>query len=392
MIQPGGSSSGSAGKVKGLIVAMTGVMGFTFNAIGPSMPLIREDLGMGRSLAGLHFTALAAGGLVLGPILERFSLRYGRKPVFWTAAVGLVTGALVIGASPVVALSLAGALITGLGGAALLITGRSALADSDRASIGLSMVQNDTSWSFGAILAGLTITVLVDRGLGWRPAFAIPALIAVGLLVKGMRNPFPASAPSVASSPDISLSVAYWLTWAAFIPAAAGEWSILAWSAGYMVDAHGVSLEHGAFSVSVFLAAMLFGRALGTRLARKFSVANLLFGGLSIAVAGSAAVWATQSATGALISLAGTGLGVSLLAPMLISSAVETTARTDTATSRISVAASLAILSAPFGLGVLADQVGIQRAWGVIPLLFVTAAVLTAASYRKRLEPAGAKE
>lgn len=391
-MQPDGSPSISAGKVKGLIVAMTGIMGFTFNAIGPSMPLIREDLGMGRSLAGLHFTALAAGGLVLGPILERFSRRFGRKRVFWTAAGGLVTGALVIGASPTVAVSLAGALITGLGGAALLITGRSALADSDRAAIGLSMVQNDTSWSFGAIMAGLTVTVLVDRGLGWRPAFVIPAVIAAGLLVMRMRNPFPAGSQGLASSADLSLSVAYWLTWAAFIPAAAGEWSILAWSAGYMVDAQGVSLEHGAFSVTVFLAAMLLGRALGTRLARKFSVTYLLAGGMSIAIAGSAAVWAAPSATGALIALAGTGLGVSLLAPMLISSAVETTTRTDTATARISVAASVAILSAPFGLGVLADQVGIRQAWGVIPLLFVTAAALTTASYRKRPRPAAARE
>ncbi len=165
------------------IIAMTAVMGFTFSAVGPIMPLLREDLAIGRSLAGLHFTALAVGGLILGPVLDRVEYRVGRRVVFWFGSWGLVVGATMIGLGGSVLVTVSGAMVAGLGGTALLATGRSSLADLDRASVARSIVANDTSWSFGALLPGIVVAALLTLNLGWRPTFLIPLVIVSFLFV-----------------------------------------------------------------------------------------------------------------------------------------------------------------------------------------------------------------
>ena len=43
-----------------LTYGMVVVFGFTVAAIGPAMPLLREDLAISRTVGGLHFTALSS--------------------------------------------------------------------------------------------------------------------------------------------------------------------------------------------------------------------------------------------------------------------------------------------------------------------------------------------
>jgi MFS family permease len=356
-----------------VITLMTGVMGFTFNAVGPAMPLLRTDLLIGRSLAGLHFTALAAGGLILGPSIDRIQERAGRRVVFWAAGWSLVIGGLLIGGGIHPAMTLGGALVAGLGGTGLLATGRSALADLDRAALARSIVTNDTWWSLGALLSGAVVAWLVTIGAGWRPTFLIPLLAVASLYLWRRDRAFPVPEQPPAACRRPSLPRAYWVLWAAFLPAAAGEWSTTAWVAEFMIDAYDMDVQVAALMVTSFLTAMFVGRAAGTRLTRRVGTHALMNGALALAFGGS--VIASQAPVDSLAAggLVVCGLGVALLAPLLITLCIQAApGRTVTATARISLAASAAILTAPLALGVVADRTGIESAFGIVPLLFAS--------------------
>ena len=49
-----------------LTFAQLGVYGYFLYGFGPSVPLLRDDLGVSNAVSGLHGTALAAGSVLAG--------------------------------------------------------------------------------------------------------------------------------------------------------------------------------------------------------------------------------------------------------------------------------------------------------------------------------------
>ena len=90
-----------------LTYGMAVAFGLGLAALGPAMPLMREDLDISRTLGGLHFTALAAGSVLAGFASERLTSRWGRRLVFWAGGTGVAAGALIVGVGwhPAVTLS-----------------------------------------------------------------------------------------------------------------------------------------------------------------------------------------------------------------------------------------------------------------------------------------------
>jgi fucose permease len=130
--------------------------------------------------------------------------------------------------------------------------------------------------------------------------------------------------------------------------------------------------------MSVFFAAMVVGRFLGTRLTHRFTGETLLLLALGITSLGFPLFWLSPWAWVNIAGLFITGLGVANLFPLTLSVAVGVAAQlADVASARISMAIGLAILTAPLVLGWLADQVGIYGAYTVVPLLLIGAIVVT---------------
>ena len=53
--------------------------GWYLYAFSPSIPLIADELGISRGLAGLHGTAMATGTLIVGTMSAAIALRLGRR-------------------------------------------------------------------------------------------------------------------------------------------------------------------------------------------------------------------------------------------------------------------------------------------------------------------------
>ena len=379
-----GDSAFTRDRLTLLAYGMAATFGYTVGSFGPAMPLLREDLGISRTLGGLHFTALAAGAVVVGFIVDRLVARWGRRRVFWTGGSFVAIGALAVGAGPHPAVTLLGAAMVGGPGTAMLATVQASLSDRHEFHRAVALTEGNTATSVGTVLPALAIGALVGSGTGWRPAFALP--LAAWLLLFGLRRdePFPPANPAqprgVRRRP---LPGAYWLFWAAIIPAVGAEWSLGAWGAGYLVDVSGVSEGAASFLMTSFFGAMVAGRVAGARLARRGRPFGLLLGAAALGLGGVCLLWASTWAGPVVAGLFVAGLGISMLFPMLLSLAVETAPeRSDTATARVSIAAGSSVLVTPLVLGTIADQAGIRIAFGVVPGLCVAVAAMAALGRR----------
>ena len=366
-----------------LTYGMAVAFGFALAALGPAMPLIREDLDMSRTLGGLHFTALAAGSVLAGFSSERLTARWGRRLLFWAGGTGVAAGALIVGAGWHPAVTLIGSIVVGTSGALMLTTGQAALSDHHPLHRPVALTEVNTAMSLGAVVPALLIGGLAAAGAGWRPAFLAPLGIWIVLAATRRTEPFPAPAPADAPAERYRLSRSYWIYWAALIPAVGAEWSIAAWGAGFLVDVAGTAEATAALLMMGFFGAMVAGRAVGARIARQAEPPVVLATSITVATVGALLLLIAESAFSAVIGLVVAGLGISMLFPMLLALAMSTApGHADAASARAFIAGGSAVLVAPLTLGVVADTAGIRAAFGLVPALLGVLALLAVLGWR----------
>jgi fucose permease len=153
------------------------------------------------------------------------------------------------------------------------------------------------------------------------------------------------------------------------------EWSIVYWSADFLERAIGFERTLAAALTTSFFVAMLIGRIIGSRLTRRYRNTTLLAAAMYLAIGGFLLLWLAPLPLLNVIGLFMAGLGTANLFPQGVSLALGiASAQVDAANARIGLSVSLAVLLAPQLLGNLADQIGIQSAYGAV-LLFQTAAL-----------------
>ena len=151
--------------------------GYTVAALGPAMPLLRDELDISRTVGGLHFTALAAGSVLAGSVVGRIVRVWGRHRVFWSGGAGVATGAVFIGTGWHPAITMFGCLVAGAFGSAVLITVQASLSDHHAAHRPVALTEANMSTSIGTVIPTMVIGGSVAVGFGWRPAFFVPLAI-----------------------------------------------------------------------------------------------------------------------------------------------------------------------------------------------------------------------
>ncbi|MGA9596311.1 MAG: MFS transporter [Acidimicrobiia bacterium] len=372
-----GSGAFTRDRLTLLVYGMATAFGFAVAAMGPAMPSMREDLGMSRTVGGLHFTALAAGSVLSGFVVERLIRRWERRRVFWLGGVGVAAGAALIGIGPNPAVTLMGALLAGISGAAMLTVSQATLSDHHPSHRSIALTEVNTAMSLGSVIPALLIGVTLAAGLGWRPAFFVPVLIVAGHRLALRGETFPPAPREEPTTRRRRLPGAYWILWVAFIPAVGAEWSVGAWGADYLVEVAGTTRGTASFLMTAFFGAMVMGRFLGSRVARTVSPIPLLFGTSGVGLAGFLLFWGSSSVVPVVCGLLGAGLGISMQFPMILSLSMGAArGRSDIAAARMNISAGGAVLLAPLTLGVIADQAGIRAAFGLVPALFVIVVLL----------------
>ena len=362
---------------------------YFLNVLGPITPFLKEELGLSYTVSSFHFTAFAVGILLIGLGGHLLVQRIGRWRSLWIGMIGMSLSALLLlaGRSPVI--TIGASFLMGLVGSLILAIVPAALSEEHRELRAVALSEANMLSSVVATAAPLMVGWFAHFIGGWRLALGIvaftPILMFLGL-GKGTSSAEASTieAPTQANQPLPGL---FWIYWVAIVLGVSVEFCMIFWSADYLEQVLGMIKADAAQAVSLFLAAMILGRVMGSRLVQRFSAGTVVTVSILIASVGFLAFWKTESVFVGLSGLFITGLGVANLYPLLLSLTIgAANGNTVQASARATLASGTAILTLPLVLGRLADAVGIRSAYGVVVLLLIS--VFLISQIAGRISPA----
>lgn len=354
-------------------------------SIGPIMPFLRDELGLSYTVGGLHVSAMAFGLVSGGLTAEGAITRWGRRRIFWGGGGGMAGGALILALGPVAPLTILGAFLMGFLGTLLLITIQSSLADHHGPHRAIPLTESNVAASVTAGLAPFFVGGFARLGIGWRSALLLAGLVWLAALVRLRDEPIPRprQAPRKAGKGNHRLPAGFWVYALIIMLCVGAEWSIVAWGADFLVDVGKLRKADASLIMTLFFAAMAFGRYSGSRLTRLMDTQRLMTAAVALSLLGFVPFWLSPLSGLRVAGLFVAGLGVANLFPFMLTIAVGAgAAQSDLASARVALMAGLAILLAPQTLGWAADQTGIRAAYGLVFGLLLTAGALTLVSSR----------
>lgn len=348
--------------------------GYILNSLGPLTPFLMADLGLSYTVSSLHFTAFAAGILLVGLFGHLVILPLGSRRSLWLGAFGISLGAVLLLAGGSPAITIGAALLMGTTGSLILAVVPSALSRQHGEKRAVALSEANVVASLASTFAPLMIGWSAAFTGSWRPFLALAALIPFALWSFLRKNDAQArDAGTVTALPARrSLPALFWVFWSALVLAVAVEFCMIFWSANFMESGFGLERAAAAQWVSVFLLGMILGRLAGSRLVGRKTVQQLVIASLLLAGAGFLLYWRARSPLLGISGLFLTGLGVANLYPMLLSLAIGSAGEAaEQASARATLASGSAILLLPLVLGALADEVGIRAGYGLVGVTLV---------------------
>lgn len=348
--------------------------GYFLNVLGPITPFLKDELGLTYTVSSYHFTAFAAGILLIGVGGHLVIQRMGTQRSLWLGLFGISLSALLLlaGRSPVV--TVGASFMMGLIGSLILAIVPTALSDQHGAMKAVALSEANVTASLFSTAAPLLVGWFA-ASVGWRWALGVMAFFPIIMfLFLGKNSSSGPSTPTRESNLNHPpLPALFWLYWVAIVLGVSAEFCMVFWSADYIEQIFGLVKADAARAVSLFLAAMIVGRILGSRLVQRFSTRVVVTVSIIIASIGFVLFWRSQSPWTGLTGLFIAGLGIASLYPLILSLAINAAGEnTVQAGARATLASGTAILALPLLLGRLADAVGIRPAYGIVVVLLIS--------------------
>jgi cyanate permease len=234
-----------------------------------------------------------------------------------------------------------------------------------------------------AVLAPLALGALAAGAVGWRAAFALPAVGLALLYLRFRREPLPAAATDRASCRDGWLPLASWL----FAGLVAGSMAVefcLVYFGAEQLKATGMSNTAAVTGMSSHYLGLLIGRVGGAMATRRPGRGvHLLYVSLAITAGGFGLFWLSAVPAVALVGLLVAGIGIANLYPLSLSLSLGAArGREDQANSLSQLLGGLMVMVAPYLLGSLADRLGLGNAFAIEPVLLGLCLLLLLAGLR----------
>jgi MFS family permease len=361
-----------------------GLFAYLETSIGPAMPFLREKLEIDFTMASLHFSAFAAGAITTGIWGDRAMRRVGKLVGLWGGMAGMTTGAVLLALSPWVAGTTAGVFLMGSIGTLALVSNQSILADLHPAHRTVALAESNVMASSGAILAPLAIGGFARYGPGWQTALLVTVPALAILAWRFWSSPiqsFPRTERGQAA--HVTLPRAFWILFIVLFLSMSVEWCIAYWGAEFLDKEVGLERATAATAMSIFFAAMVAGRLLGSWLARKWSGGWILLACILVALTGFPVFWLGDSPVLALAGLFIAGIGVANFYPLTVGTATNTAPQAvDRAVARLAISGGAALLLMPFAVGALSDWIGMRWGLGLVAPLLLAAALLVLSTVR----------
>jgi len=360
--------------------------GFAFASWAARIPQVRDRLDLSSAQLGLVLLAIAAGSVVAlplaGPVVTRLGSRRTVAAMAVLFAVALAVAALghLAGVWPLVAGLFLLGLANGAWDVAMNVQGARVEQELSRSI----MARFHAGWSCGTVGGALVGALLVALAVPVAVHLTVVAVlvgVAVPLAVRRFLpdgaahdEPVPGGGALTAWREPRTLLIGLFVLAFAFAEGAANDWINVA-----LIDGYDASAAVGAIGFAVFLAAMTTARWFGPGLLDRHGRVPVLRVCAVVAVAGLLMYVFAPGVPLALVGALLWGLGTSLGFPTGMSAAADDPARS---AARVSVVASVgycAFLGGPPLIGFLGEHVGVLRALLVVGVLLAVAVPVTGA-------------
>ena len=346
-------------------------------AFGATNALLRDEQGTSHSVAGLHGTALAIGGLIGALLTARVIDRWGRGRVIrvsaLTAAASILLYTVPHGTLPV---TLAGAALASFFGTFLLISINAFLLDYQGLAGPTALTEANALASLAGLLGPLAIGLGAATFLGWRAGMWVVVAALLVIEIWRGRDLDTFGTKGLAAHEDAPGHLPKRVYWSlALIMCFLGsEFCLTFWGADLLRERCGFGPAAAAASLASITAGMLVGRFSGAQVAHRTPTETILRWSVVLALASFALAWSFTWWPVVILGLFLTGVGIGVHWPMGVARTVRASGgMTDRASASASIAGSIAIATAPILLGVLSDNVGFHVAFLLVPIMLLIA-------------------
>jgi FHS family glucose/mannose:H+ symporter-like MFS transporter len=364
--------------------------------LGPSVPAILADLGIGYTQAGLFFTMLSLGSL-FGTFLGGLAVdRLARKVLF--AAIALLMALGLAGAmlAPSYGWILAAIFLFSLFGSPAGVVGQSIMLDEFPGRRAQLLSLQTMFSSLGSLTAPLLVSANLTPGQPgrWRWPFAQVAGLALLLFLGILFTRLPAARPAgrppgalgrVLASRRVRLAAVL------IFLGVAPDLGFSFWLAEHFRADLGVGLRLSSAVVSLYLVGMIGGRLATSRLVKARPALRLVQGGLALSLASLALFLSVPWIPLKLAAILTYGLGTAPVFPLLMANGTESFPDCPGVVSGVLFAAvSFGGMVFIILLGAAADFVGIRGAYLIVAGIIAGLLAAVSLARRRLFTPTGA--
>jgi fucose permease len=288
-------------------------LGVITAALGPALPDLAANSSSSLATIGVVFTALFLGGLVAQLLAGPLNDRLGQRPVLLAGVMLLALGTCGIAASRTLSLTLAGAVVAGLGHGAIDVSTNVLIAEVFAARSAAALNLLNVFFGVGAV-AGPAIAGLTLRAWGT----ALPALwIGAGLMAaQAPIIPLLATPPRAPQHGEHSgrgtallRAPLLWALGALLLVYVGTETGMGGWTTTYLERTTTIGTAAAALITAGFWLALTGGRVVGAAFGARIAANTLLLLSLCGSLAG-AVLLALSIGSATLTTLAVIAIGV----------------------------------------------------------------------------------
>ena len=354
------------------VMAYVGIM---MSLLGPILPGLRNDLNLDYTQGSSISSAVAVGMVLMGASVGWITVRVSRAGLLWSGvcAIAITVGLLCVSYSyPMVLLAVLG---MGAGGSLTQAMVQSVLSDRHGNQRPTALGEANVAASATILMTPLAIGGLQSAGFSWR-FIGLLLFVFLGAIVLFFRGQHIPSRLAIQNSTKTDqpgkhqLPKAFWAMATVLLFIVSSEMAIGFWATSFLIEKFSMPENLAIISFGIYPASQVAARLLGSRLALRIAPVRLLGFSFAISLVGFPILWLGSNSFVGLAGLFLAGVGIANLFPLSMSLAVGIASdQPEIASARISVVVGLAMLIAPLVLGMLADRIGLDSAFGIVAVL-----------------------
>ena len=349
------------------------ILNFFLGGFGPAQPLLREQQHTSLTIAGLHGTAMGIAAIISSFIHPTLVHKLGRKNASWFGLALFTITLPLFALGTNVAMTLSGVLIACTGFNFVIMSSVPLLSHHypDHADVVVSQSNgiNSAGYVFGTVLVG----TLATWGISWRLGLMLCIPAAIAIYIFG-RNKVEDAHDHDAPKQSGKLGRGYWFAWLGFFASIASEFATAFWSASLISERTGAAATISTICVAALGTGMGIGRWFIPVWLKNYTIDKRLQLILYLQLFSFVIFWLSHNLQLSLIALFLVGIGISGQFSLSMLRMIRLSDnRPDLAMGKSSLAAGLAIATSPFFLAFLGDQIGISKAYLMVPVIILIA-------------------